>query len=408
MKKKLSIIFFIILFSPCLFAFNFFSERYVEVNTNIPISFSNNLIPVKDIFQKELMIDLRNFADSLPADGFNTIIKSSPCYAFNIRTPNFHLGLSAGVDIYNKLSISKDLFNFLGYGNEIGKELTVAITNNADVFVHTEVTIESKFKNNKLLLKPSLFIPLLSTSGQIGSLSFVNDNRGAIHADFSTDANVYSCFDITTIYNNSAAILDELSTEMLINSGFDMELEYSKQLSSEIALGAKIHFPIVPGQITNLINYSLNSSIDTYIAELDTVDLSSIGEDFSNIKTTNNSDVLIKVNRPFKLMGYLNYTPWHSIFLYELGLGLAVHHPCINDSYTYFEYYFASSFHLGGFFEAKLSTEYTDEVFKHQLQTKLNLRLIELDLGASLESSSFAKSFSTAGFGAFISVSTGF
>lgn len=405
MKKNIIFLILITILSPCIFAKDFFSERYFEVNVTMPVSVSNNAMSVKDFFQEELMIDLRKIADALPSTGFNTILKTSPNYTLNLRLPKLHVGFSSGLDFYEKFSISKDLFNFLGYGNQIGEEISVALENNTDVFFHTDVTLESKIKDSKLTIKPSLFIPLITSSGEIGKMSFVNNADGSIHMELNSNAIIYSYFDITNLSTDNLGDGSglNLDPEILTNSGFDMDLSFMKPVSSEISLGFNIHFPIIPGKITNFVRYGYSYSIDTSVTNISEI------ETDSNYESEFSTDAMVKVNRPFKIFGMLNYVPFDSIFLYELGFGFAIRHPFVEGTYTYPEYYFGSSFHIGGgLFEAKLSTEYMDEVFKHQLQTKLNLRIYELDLGFSLESSSFVKSFSTAGFGAFASVSIGF
>ena len=55
-----------------------------------------------------------------------------------------------------------------------------------------------------------------------------------------------------------------------------------------------------------------------------------------------------------------------------------------------------------------LSTEYTDRVFVHQAGLSLNIRLIEITTGLSAQSSDFVKSFTGAGFGAYVYVTVGF
>ena len=406
MKKIIFIFTFFILLSPLISAKSFFSERYFEMNVYAPVSVSNNAFSVKDIFQKEIVIDLKELANSLPKNGLNSILKFSPCYSINVRTPKVHVGLSVGFDLYDKFSLSKDLFDFLGNGNQIGVPTTVSITNDADFFIHSDITVGIKNNGSNLVIKPSIFIPLATTSGEIGKISFVNNDDGTIHMNLSSSANVYSYLDFSKVKNDPASILNNLNAEMIKKIGFDLDVSYMKQVNSDLTIGGNIHFPIVPGRITNLINYKYDCDVDFSASDIANLD-SNIFRNTSEIETEYNNDVMLKVNRPLKMMGMLNYVPFNSIFLYEVGLGFGIHHPFVEGSYAYFEYYLASSIHLGGFFETKLSTEYTDQVFKHQLQTKLNLRLVELDLGFSFESSTFAKSFSASGFGAFVSVSAG-
>lgn len=406
MKKIIFILAFFILFSPLVCAKSFFSERYFEMNLYAPVSISNNAFSLNDILKKDLVIDFKDIANSLPKNGLNSIFKFSPCYSINVRTPKVHVGLSVGLDLYDKFSISKDLFDFLGNGNKIGEPITVSIKNDADFFIHSDITVGIKNNDSNLIIKPSVFIPLASTFGEIGKMSFVNNADGTIHMNFSSSAKVYSSFDFVDLKDDPSSILNNINMEMIKKIGVDLDLTYMKQINSELTVGGNIHFPIVPGRITNLVNYRYEYDMEFSASDFANLDSDSFNDN-SESETEYDNDIVLKVNRPLKLMGKLNYSPFNSIFLYEVGLGFGVHHPFVEGTYAYIEYFLALSIHLGGLFETKLSTEYTDQIFKNQLQTKLNLRIVELDLGVSLESSAFAKSFSTSGFGAFVSVSAG-
>ena len=49
-----------------------------------------------------------------------------------------------------------------------------------------------------------------------------------------------------------------------------------------------------------------------------------------------------------------------------------------------------------------------DEVYKNALALSLNIRLVEVDAGVSLQSPNFTKSFTGAGLGAFVTLCIGF
>ena len=56
----------------------------------------------------------------------------------------------------------------------------------------------------------------------------------------------------------------------------------------------------------------------------------------------------------------------------------------------------------------ELSHSRMDEIFKNELAVALNIRLVEVDAGVSFQSADFAKSFTGAGVGAFVTVCVGF
>ena len=90
------------------------------------------------------------------------------------------------------------------------------------------------------------------------------------------------------------------------------------------------------------------------------------------------------------------------------GVGLGVYHPFLEDAFPYPEYYLSAGLNFLDFLKAKVSTEYTNQLFKHQFAADLNIRIIEIECGVSLQSTNLAKSFSKTGFGGYAVVSFGF
>ena len=124
MKKFIaSFILFFSVFSLS-FADNFLSHRYFEIKVDTPFLFSNNTMMLSDFFQEQLVIDLAKIADSIPDDGFNISSKASPSVAITINLKNGpKIGYLSGIDFYGSMGISKSLFDFLGYGNELNETI---------------------------------------------------------------------------------------------------------------------------------------------------------------------------------------------------------------------------------------------------------------------------------------------
>ena len=121
--KKLSCLFiFLIGISTFGFSKNFFAQRFFELQVGVPVSFSNNVLSFDDIMKEQLVIDLTKLSDSISPNGADIVIQSTPYFAMNFNIAVVHVGFSIGLDVYEKMNVSKDLFDFLGKGNEIGKE----------------------------------------------------------------------------------------------------------------------------------------------------------------------------------------------------------------------------------------------------------------------------------------------
>ena len=68
MKKIIALAVTFTLICTAAFSRNFFSGRFFEIKTGAQMGLSNNLITGNDIFQKELVIDLKKLADDCPED----------------------------------------------------------------------------------------------------------------------------------------------------------------------------------------------------------------------------------------------------------------------------------------------------------------------------------------------------
>ena len=133
MKKILACIFAVSVITTAAFSKNFFSQRFFEIKVGTDVDFSNNLFAMNDFMKKDLVIDLRKIADECPEKGFNIRADLAPIYEMNLNIKDFHLGLSSGIEMYESLSVGKDLFDFLGYGNSIGETLNFSLNNDTDV-----------------------------------------------------------------------------------------------------------------------------------------------------------------------------------------------------------------------------------------------------------------------------------
>ena len=97
-----------------------------------------------------------------------------------------------------------------------------------------------------------------------------------------------------------------------------------------------------------------------------------------------------------------------SLFTARGGLGIGVRRPFSDSASFYPEYFLGLNFNFIDIIKLGVSTEYTDQIFVHQIGTTFNVRVFQLDLGISTQSSSFVKSLSVAGMGAYAYITMGF
>lgn len=377
---------------------NFLSERFFEIQFGVPVDFSNNAISLDDIFKKELTLDLAKIANEMPSEGLNLIVDTKPYVALNLNIAFIHIGMSAGVDVYEKMGISKDFFDFLGKGNEVGETLTFDFNNYTDLFAFCEADVGIDFSNFSIHVTPSLFVPIFSSSGSVAKVTFLNDEEGNINLNMNTNFGVYSNFDM---YNEN--FLSDLFSN---GNGFDVGVSASLPFGRKLVFSGKARIPIVPGsyQYKYSSYYEATTTMNLLDSSLNSSETNGNIKDFSK-------EVLeekIYINRPMKFNLYADYLLVGNVLKLRAGGGMGVFRPFLTDSFTYPEYYFSAGINLFDFIKASISTEYTSQIFKHQIALGINVRLIELDCGVSLQSTDFMKSFSNNGFGAYAIVSIGF
>ena len=415
MKKIFALIISVTLLSTALSARNFFSGRFFEIKTGAAFGLSNNLITGNDIFVKDLVIDLKKIADTCPENGTNIIANAVPSVEVNFNISKVHLGLSAGAEMYGKFNIGKDLFDFAGYGNSIGETLNLTFTAEADVFAYSQLDFGLDSKKFKLHVKPALFVPILSTRGNGGTVTVSNDAEGNINAAINVNTDIYSPIDFentSEYFNQITSSSNILNSPLFKGYGFDMGAYLALPFSKSLSLDFDLRIPMSPGHIyqksTVTAEYSYNGKISEILKNEkdeneENKNFKQEEPKFSGIQETN-----FAIHRPLKANVYLDKNLLGTLFNARAGGGFGVRHPFSDDASFYPEYYLGFTLNLVDFFKLGVSTQYKDQVFIHQLGTTLSIRFVQLDLGVSTQSSSFKKSMEVAGLGAYAYVTVGF
>ena len=93
------------------FAENFFAHRFFEIKVDVPVSVSNNLISLTDIFQETAIIDLPQIADNVKNGGAAIKAGATPSVGVKIDIPRgLIFGVSVGADAQASVGLSNDLF----------------------------------------------------------------------------------------------------------------------------------------------------------------------------------------------------------------------------------------------------------------------------------------------------------
>lgn len=403
MKKILACLLAATIISSAAFTKNFFSQRFFEIKVGTDFDFSNNLFAANEFMKKDLVIDLRKIADDCPESGFNIRADMEPSLALNLNIRDFHLGFSSGVEMYESMSIGKDLFDFLGYGNSIGDTLDFTFKNDADVFAFSQVDVGFRLGKLKINVQPAVFLPIISVRGGGGKASVVNDSDGNLIIDVDMDMDVYSIAELKSEDKKNITFdADKIEAALRSGYGFDLGGGVAYNLSKSLFVEATCRIPMFPGYLDN--KSTINGGFD-YKVKL--TDFENSEKESKDVTVTNEKEKLA-IHRPLKFDVYVDKNLLGSLFNARAGAGFGVRRPFCSEAVFYPEYYLGFTLNLIDIFKLGVSTQYKDQLFIHQVGTTLNVRVLQIDLGLSSQSSSFTKSMSVAGIGAYAYVSMGF
>ena len=406
MKKIIALAVTFTLICTAAFSRNFFSGRFFEIKVGAAAGLSNNLITGNDIFQKDLVIDLKKLADDCSDNGMNIMVNAAPAVEVNFSISKFYLGLSAGSEVYGRFNVGKDLFDFAGYGNSVGETLDLSFTAETDVFAYSQIDVGWDVKKFKLHIKPAVFVPILSTRGNGGTVTVTNGADGSLKADLNLNTDIYSPIDFENsqqYFNQITSSGNILNTPLFAGHGVDLGAYLALPLSKSFSIDFDLRLPLTPGHI-----YKKSTVTSHYSYEAKFSDIAN-GEKVEEKPTfTGYQDTVFAIHRPLKASAYLDKNLLGTLFNARAGCGFGIQRPFSSESVFYPEYYLGLTLSLIDLFKLGVSTQYKDQVFVHQIGTTLSIRFIQIDLGVSTQSSNFKKSLEGAGVGAYAYMTVGF
>ena len=404
MKKTIACITAVLVISTAAFSKNFFTQRFFEVKTGVDFGVSNNLFAANQYMKKDLVIDLRKIADECPANGFNIRADIAPLYAMNVNVGDIHVGVASGVEMYESMALSKDLFDFLGYGNKIGETMNFSIQNDTDVFAFSQLDVGFKLGKLRITAKPALFLPILSMREGGGSVTLLNDSEGNVNAAINLNVDVYSAVELKKVEDGSGVSFDQEKIESALyrGYGFDLGGGVGLDLTKSLAVDATCRIPIIPGHLNYKANVQGGYDFKMKITDFENPEKTERETTVTNLEET------LSICRPLKLDAYVSKSLLAGLFNARAGAGFGIRRPFSDAAVFYPEYYLGFGLNLIDMIKVGVSTEYRDQLFIHQVGTTLNIRLIQIDLGLSSQSTNFKKSLSVAGVGAYAYLTLGF
>ena len=403
MKKIIACFTAVLVISTAAFSKNFFTQRFFEIKTGVDFDVSNNLFAANEFMKKDLVIDLRKIADECPENGLNLRADAAPRVEMNINVSDFHLGFASGLELYESLNVGKDLFDFLGYGNSIGQTMDFTFTDDTDLFAFSQLTVGFRLGRLQITAQPALFMPIVSVRGGGGSITALNDAEGNFNVGMNLNLDVYSAVELTKNEEGSVSF-DTSKIESILKSGYGFDLGggVALNLTKSLKIDTTCSIQIIQGHLNYKSNVQGGFDYKMKLTDFENA------EKTERETTVTNVEESLAVHRPLKFDVYLDKNLLGSLFNARAGAGFGIRRPFCDAAVFYPEYYLGFGINLIDMIKVGVSTQYKDQLFIHQLGTTFNIRLIQLDLGISSQSSSFKKSLSVGGVGAYAYLTVGF
>lgn len=413
---------------------DFFNHRIFEIKLNAPVNVTNNTMAIADFLQKEVIIDLKELYYGMPKKGLDFTLDTMPNAAITLDfKKGLHFGVEAGVDMFSTIDISKDLFRFIALGNDPNESIKVPVDGYADAFAFVNLDFGLNLKEKlSIRVQPSLFASALhvATADTYAEARCNEDN--SYNLILNAKMNVYSSIPVNQdIMNHTDVLLNQWLNNLGPSLGFDMGGEVSYKLTDFLTVSGYVRIPLAPSHLNyqTVISYTQDYafSLDNLMGkknsengEGDSGETSNEGTSSGQTESTADTSGLLfadpidstyYIHRPMKFSVSANFTPFSWLMSYYGTLGIGIKHPFSKtkgEMYPYIDYLIGTKLSLWNMISLYLSTERTDEIYKHKATLALNFRIVEVDAGIAFESANLQTSFKGSGLGAFVTACIGF
>jgi len=345
------------------------------------IHFVNNFVSVGMILTEVIKIDLDAFPSVFQVQ---TGLSFTPFYFKYDSKRGWGFGLSTEVSMTGFTGINFDITNISDAKDkksDFGFAAYFNVTPSA--FFHIQ--------DFKVSVMPTFFTPAAYATSNI---SYTLDGSNT-YAGFEYDIRLYTPFDYDRLDSGIPSI-----TPL---TGMDISASVEYPLSKELGLqdihsllnfdvGAGFYsLPFIPGTMTNGVNIKGSVEIDASDDILNPEIKENHGEPQSFSKNK-------PIYRPFVMHFWANWKPLGTELITVTPLlGFAVNTLYVAPGSM--EGGITGHLNLGNLFHVKLGINYMDRMWINSLFLALNLRAVEFNLGLSLRSQDFARSWNLSGLG---------
>lgn len=419
MKKIIFVFSLLCLLTSAAFSQRAWNDRIIDFNFAGQLNASNNLLGINDIARETIVIDFTQIADDMKQSGkgFNESISADFSAGFMLDIPKgLVFGANAGLQFYESLTIGKELFYFLGYGNKVNENINITADGYADIFAFAQADIGWNAGGLKVVISPAVYTAIAHVTTENSSIVFKNTADGKFAYELQGNFLVYTPVDMGVelvndiMAGNYETLLDtgkNILTGLKQSAGLDIQAGFDYALNNDISVNALLRIPVIPSTMHYKSSFNVKSEWETTLQGVAQGTFSA--PDFT-MNSTAGEEIKYTINRPLKLNIGGDFHAWNNIMNYYGNIGICLEHPFarnLDEMSIYFDYLFGLRVGVFNILNLSVSTECTDKIYKQKVTAGINLKLAEVNVGVATASSDFAKSFSGCGASAFVDVHVG-
>ncbi|MDR2784552.1 MAG: hypothetical protein LBB83_01425 [Treponema sp.] len=374
-------------------------HRTLEFGADGGAYVANNLLRLSDIFnvRKTLTVDLVNayVRELIAAAGGEADV------FFNLNLRNgYGIGVFAGLDGMFYGTASESLMRLLGRGNADAGSLDGNLDMGGSVFAEAGIKGTGRFDRLRLVVKPSVFVPVIFIPASRADYS-VDMTENGVSARGLFDLNIYSVYALGEETGTSSGVSGNFPL------GFDISAGAEYALLPALDIGASVsHFPLLPAIMSHRMHIGSEYEFKT-AGTLDSITSGDIKLPDPELVTSFDSNTSFYALRPFRFNFYINYRPADTdLFVIRPSLGfsfLSVYNyaPCFNAGIE-------GQINILKIFSAALFTGYVERIWAYDFRFMLNLHVTEIIFGVSLRGTDLINALGTRGLGLSLGLRLGY
>jgi hypothetical protein len=330
-------------------------------------------------------------------------------FALNVQTRGKHwvgVGFYSGFDTLGFFSIPEDAMDFLFHGGDLSN-LEGSLELGGSVFADAGLKTSFKAGKFRFAVNPAMYVPMLyMTRPDITyQVTSTNPLKGVLYAD----ATAYTAVPVDEDTLNSPSFAGDDIYNM--PRGFDLSVDVSYGLFPFLDVGGSVgHIPLYPAHMQYGAKVNKTYAINEEELSLDKLLDGGLGGLIDPEPSTDDLEYFSGANktvfRPLRIAAYAFYKPFKKDWL--------ALKPWIG--FSALTVYDSACFNCGLDFQLKLvnmlnlyyAFSLMEKVWQNKLTLGINLRVLELDVGAGFRSREFTGAFTVKGFYGSVGLRLGF